>query len=72
MALMRAQLRSYDLVIRLGGDGFQCAICGMTLEEGRRRFSAAAGDLAAPPDGCAMRMGFAELHATRRTRASTS
>jgi diguanylate cyclase (GGDEF)-like protein len=59
--LIRANLRSYDLVVRLGGDEFLCAMSNMTLLEARQRFGAIAAALAAGPDAAAIRVGFAEL-----------
>jgi diguanylate cyclase (GGDEF)-like protein len=59
--LMSSQLRPYDLVIRLGGDEFLCAMSNMTLSDARRRFSDIAAALASAPVGGAMRTGFAEL-----------
>jgi GGDEF domain-containing protein len=51
-------LRPYDLVIRLGGDEFLCAISDMTVADSHQRFrnfSDAAVDVGA------IRTGFAEL-----------
>ena len=59
--LMVSRLRPYDLVIRLGGDEFLCAMSNMTLSDARTRFSDVAAALAAAPVGGAMRTGFAEL-----------
>lgn len=61
VALMQAHLRSYDLIIRLGGDEFLCVISNMTLADAHERFSQVADALAASPDGGALRTGFAEL-----------
>jgi diguanylate cyclase (GGDEF)-like protein len=36
---LRRRLRSYDLVIRLGGDEFLCALPGVSLEHARARFA---------------------------------
>ena len=61
VALLREHLRSYDLIIRLGGDEFLCAMSNMTLPDARQRFSAIASALAAAPDAAAIRTGFAAL-----------
>jgi diguanylate cyclase (GGDEF)-like protein len=60
---IRAHLRSYDLIVRLGGDEFLCVISGTTIEEARRRFDAVQAALAAHPDRCELRIGFAVLTA---------
>ncbi|MDX6691036.1 MAG: hypothetical protein QOG15_2493 [Solirubrobacteraceae bacterium] len=58
---IQAHLRSYDLIIRLGGDEFLCAMSSMTLSDARRRLGDVAHDLAASSDAGAIRTGFAEL-----------
>jgi diguanylate cyclase (GGDEF)-like protein len=60
VSLMRAQLRSYDLVIRLGDDEFLCAMADVTLREAREWFSAIAAALATAPVAAAIATGFAE------------
>jgi diguanylate cyclase (GGDEF)-like protein len=61
VAAMRQQLRTYDLIIRVGGDEFVCAMSSVTLPEARRRFASIAGRLGETSD--AIRTGFAELAA---------
>ena len=62
VTLIQARLRSYDLIIRLGGDEFLCAISSMTLPDARERFTDIAALLAASPaDAGAIRTGFAQL-----------
>lgn len=61
VALIKQHLRPYDLVIRLGGDEFLCAMSNMTLVDAHRRFSAIAVALAGAPSAPAIRTGFAEL-----------
>jgi diguanylate cyclase (GGDEF)-like protein len=60
---IRAHLRSYDLVIRLGGDEFLCVMSGVTIEDARRRFDGVQAALAAQPAHCELRVGFAVLAA---------
>jgi len=61
VALMNDHLRSYDLIIRVGGDEFVCAMSGTTLLEARRRFDEVAIALAEGPGSGAIRCGLAEL-----------
>jgi diguanylate cyclase (GGDEF)-like protein len=63
VALIGEHLRSYDLIIRLAGDEFLCAMSSMTILEARERFSAIAGALAGTSEAGALRTGFAELTA---------
>ena len=59
---LRRQLRSYDLVIRLGGDEFLCVLPGVTVEQARARFAGLNAELrsASPPGSVSV--GFSELH----------
>lgn len=61
IALIKVHLRSYDLVIRLGGDEFLCAMPSMTLADARERFSQVDAALAERSGPGAIRTGFAEL-----------
>jgi diguanylate cyclase (GGDEF)-like protein len=59
---IRDHLRSYDLIVRLGGDEFLCVMSGATLEEGHQRFDAVATALAADADHeREIKVGFAVL-----------
>jgi diguanylate cyclase (GGDEF)-like protein len=60
---IRAHMRTYDLVVRLGGDEFLCAISGASRREARDRFRAVSNDLAAGSEPCAIKVGFATLSA---------
>lgn len=55
------QMRSYDLVGRLGGDEFLCALPGVTLIEARRRFDRLGAELRADPPIRSVTVGFSEL-----------
>jgi diguanylate cyclase (GGDEF)-like protein len=61
VALIRGHLRSYDLVVRIGGDEFLFVMSSMTLADARRRFTASVGALAAAHPPAAITVGFAEL-----------
>lgn len=63
VSLVRAHLRSYDLVIRVGGDEFVCAMTDMTLLDACKRFGVVATTLAADPQAGAIRSGIAQLAA---------
>jgi diguanylate cyclase (GGDEF)-like protein len=54
-------LRAYDLVIRLGGDEFLCAMSGASLPDAHRRFRRVAATLAGGEDAAEITAGFAEL-----------
>ena len=54
-------LRSYDLIIRMGGDEFVCAMSNMTMDDARRRFKEVGEALAGAPQWGAIRTGFAEV-----------
>jgi diguanylate cyclase (GGDEF)-like protein len=59
---LKQHLRSYDLVIRLGGDEFLCVLPGVTVEQARARFTDLNADLRnASPRG-SISVGFSELH----------
>jgi diguanylate cyclase (GGDEF)-like protein len=61
VAGIKAQLRPYDLIIRLGGDEFLCAMSNLTLAAARERFTAVISTISQPPDPGAIRVGFAQL-----------
>jgi two-component system cell cycle response regulator len=59
---IRAQLRSYDLIIRYGGDEFLCGLLDVTMTQAAERFSLMNADLAATHQA-SVTVGFAELEA---------
>lgn len=61
VALIKTHLRPYDLVVRLGGDEFLCAMSGMTASGAHKRFDTIAAGLPAGNAAGAIRTGFAEL-----------
>ena len=58
---LRGGLRSYDLIMRYGGDEFVCALSGVHMDEARERFDALAKQLADRSGGHSVTVGFAEL-----------
>jgi len=58
---LRAELRSYDLIFRYGGDEFVCALSGPTMAEARHRLSQVNTVLAAAPEHGSVTVGLAEL-----------
>jgi diguanylate cyclase (GGDEF)-like protein len=63
VTLIAEHLRSYDLIVRLAGDEFLCAMTDMTLADARERFSSIAAALAGASEASAIRTGFAEFTA---------
>jgi len=58
---IRSSLRSYDPVVRFGGDEFVCAFSNFDLEGARRRFDEVQSALATAERGCSISVGFAAL-----------
>jgi diguanylate cyclase (GGDEF)-like protein len=56
-------LRSYDIVTRIGGDEFVCALSGETLANARRRYVQIAEHLTARGNGAAITVGLADRQA---------
>lgn len=52
-------LRSYDIVTRVGGDEFVCALSGESLENARRRYEQIADTLTGSGRGAQITVGFA-------------
>lgn len=63
VARIKDRLRSYDVIIRVGGDEFVCAMSDMTLLDARQRFHDVAATLTAEPRAGAIRSGLAQLTA---------
>jgi diguanylate cyclase (GGDEF)-like protein len=58
---LRECLRSYDLIMRFGGDEFVCALPNADVEKVRQRFAEVSNTLEAGPTKGSITVGFAEL-----------
>ena len=58
---LRASLRSYDLIMRFGGDEFVCVLPNTDIESVRQRFADVSKSLSAGPPAGTITVGFAEL-----------
>jgi diguanylate cyclase (GGDEF)-like protein len=58
---IRAHMRSYDLIVRLGGDEFLCVLSDATTEILAQRFEAIKNALLHDPRPCEIRVGIAAL-----------
>jgi len=59
--VLRRDMRSYDLLVRLGGDEFLCVMPGVTVDQARRRFEHVGSDLPAGPTARSVSVGLSEL-----------
>lgn len=58
---LREGLRSYDVIVRFGGDEFVCALPGATLSEARRRIEQVRHHLGELSSDVSISVGLAEL-----------
>ena len=61
VAALRSNLRPYELIVRVGGDEFICALSDARTEDVRRRFEEISKQLTADQTVAAITVGFAEL-----------
>jgi diguanylate cyclase (GGDEF)-like protein len=61
VSAIQSRLRSYDLIVRLGGDAFLCVLCGATIQDAAVRFDGIQTALAEDPDPCHIRVGVVAL-----------
>ena len=57
---LRTNLRSYDLLVRFGGDEFVCALADLGIDEASRRFRKINADLQ-ESHGASITVGLAEM-----------
>ena len=60
-AALRTGLRSYDIVLRYGGDEFVCGLTDLRLAESERRFAYVSDVLSRAASGASISVGLAEL-----------
>ena len=58
---LRACLRSYDVIARVGGDEFVCALPGISIENAKRRFETVSEMLTGVRPGASITGGHARL-----------
>ena len=58
---IQSRLRSYDPIVRFGGDEFVCAFSDFDLDGVRRRFDDIQAELGRKGERCSISVGFAEL-----------
>ena len=58
---LRDRMRSYDLLVRLGGDEFLCVLLGLSVEEAQERFGALNAELPPGPTVRSASFGFSAL-----------
>jgi diguanylate cyclase (GGDEF)-like protein len=61
VSAMQTHLRSYDPVVRIGGDEFVCALGDCTLADARRRFHEIQATMRQTRPGASISVGFAPL-----------
>jgi diguanylate cyclase (GGDEF)-like protein len=61
VASIRSSLRSYDPIMRFGGDEFICALCDTDLNDARSRFAEIRAALAQAHPGGSISVGLAQL-----------
>jgi diguanylate cyclase (GGDEF)-like protein len=61
VGVMQASLRSYEQVVRMGGDEFVCTISDASIETVKKRFEQISANLRAAPEAASITVGFAQL-----------
>jgi diguanylate cyclase (GGDEF)-like protein len=58
---LRREMRSYDLLVRLGGDEFLCVMPGVTADQARQRFEHLGSELPGGPAASSVSIGLVQL-----------
>jgi PleD family two-component response regulator len=58
---IRSKIRSYEPIVRFGGDEFVCAVANLDFGQAEERFMAIQESLAGSTKGAAVSVGLAEL-----------
>jgi diguanylate cyclase (GGDEF)-like protein len=58
---LRREMRSYDLLVRLGGDEFLCVMPGVTVDQARQRFERLGSELPPGPTARSVSIGLVQL-----------
>ena len=61
VSAIRSEMRSYEPIVRFGGDEFVCAIGSVDLEQARRRFETIKDSISGRGGGRTISVGLAEL-----------
>jgi diguanylate cyclase (GGDEF)-like protein len=61
VSTIRSRIRSYEPIVRFGGDEFVCAVGGVDLQQAEVRFREVQDSLAESSDGAGLSVGLAEL-----------
>jgi len=67
--ILRAELRSYDLIIRHGGDEFVCVLAGMNQDQASVRLAQVNTALAAAPEHGSVTVGVVDLKPDETVRS---
>jgi two-component system cell cycle response regulator len=58
---IKKHLRSYDPIVRVGGDEFVCALADASLDDARRRFEGISASIEELRPAAAISVGFAAM-----------
>ena len=61
---IRSRLRSYDPIVRVGGDEFVCALTDTDVEQARKRFHEVRDELTDAHGSASISVGLADLRPT--------